>query len=330
MPAGMPVSRAAAASEAHVAKATLDALRRGNAADAVVTGVLVAAASSPSVLLGPVQILAAGAGTGLVAIDGRVRQPGRGAARPRGFLPKDPIPDAAYVGVPVLPAALAAALGSLGTVTLPRAAAPAIGWARTSAQQRVAVLEAVAKKGGLGLALDAIAVELTAVAGRAVGGLLTRGDLTVSRPEIVRCTERSLGPPGIFRVPWSMEDAPDASQVHVVAACDTRGRVVVACYEAAVDAVHVPALGLSAPRCAVPVMRGKRRVAPGTPLPAAAPIALRVRRGRTELAVGVALGARAQDSMTAVLESLARSILPAEALLLAAPGRAVFLTGHPG
>ena len=86
--------RAAAGSESHVAQAARDALARGNAVDAVVAGVLMAAAESPGVLLGPVQLLAGGAGAGLIAIDGRVRQPGMGAPRPRGFLATEPIPEA--------------------------------------------------------------------------------------------------------------------------------------------------------------------------------------------------------------------------------------------
>src|SRR5450432_3699908 len=104
--------RAAAGSESHVAQAARDALARGNAGDAVVAGVLMAAAESPGVLLGPVQLLAGGAGAGLIAIDGRVRQPGLDAPRPRGFVSGEPIPEAARVGVPALPAAVATALAS--------------------------------------------------------------------------------------------------------------------------------------------------------------------------------------------------------------------------
>src|SRR5579872_6420920 len=101
----MPTTAAAAASEAHVAHAAREALARGNAVDAVVTGVLVAAAHAAGVLLGPVQVLVGGAGAGLVAVDGRVRQPGLGIPRPRGVVAGADIPAAARVGVPALPAA---------------------------------------------------------------------------------------------------------------------------------------------------------------------------------------------------------------------------------
>lgn len=327
---GLAVPKAAAASETHVAQATLDALRRGNATDAVVTGVLLAAAASPVVLLGPVQILAGGSGTGLVAIDGRVLQPGRGAPRPRGFLPNDVIPDAAYVGTPALPAALATALGSLGTWTMQRALGPAIAWGKANAPERVAVLDALAKRGGLGLSQEALAVELLAVAGRASGGLLTRDDLSSVRPAVERRSEHRLAPLGTLKVPWSQDEALDGSHVQVVAACDSRGRVAIACYETSQGGLPIPSLGLAAPPHAAPVMRGARRVAPGTPRPAAAPLALRVRGGVVEAAVGIALAARALVTVDAVLEALEQSISHSEVLLRATAGRPVVLTGLQG
>src|SRR5579862_1370370 len=94
-PTGAAAQKAATASDPVVAEAAREALSRGNAVDAVVTGVLVAAARSASVLLGPLQALVGGAGAGLLAVDGRVRQPGTGAPRPRGFVEGTPIPDAA-------------------------------------------------------------------------------------------------------------------------------------------------------------------------------------------------------------------------------------------
>ena len=93
----------AMASEGSAADAATAALAKGNAVDAVVAGVFAAAATSPSVLLGPVQILLGGAGLGLRAVDGRVRQAGKGAPRPRGFTPEQGVAPAARVGVPTLP-----------------------------------------------------------------------------------------------------------------------------------------------------------------------------------------------------------------------------------
>src|SRR5438270_11397807 len=99
-------SRAAVASSPEVEAAAEELLRKGNAVDAAVAGVFAACAMAPGVLLGPVQILIGGGGVGLRALDGRVRQPGIGAPRPRGFRDGEEVPDAARVGWPWLPGTL--------------------------------------------------------------------------------------------------------------------------------------------------------------------------------------------------------------------------------
>jgi gamma-glutamyltranspeptidase/glutathione hydrolase len=315
--------RAAAASESHVAQAARDALTRGNAMDAVVAGVLIAAAESPGVLLGPVQLLVGGAGAGLIAIDGRVRQPGLGAPRPRGFLASEAVPDAARVGVPALPGALATALASLGTLSLRRAARPAIEWARARSPERAQLIEAFARRGAPALAEDAVAGELTATAGRSARGLLTAEDLAAVRPDVVRCADDSLGPSGILGVPWRGGEALDASFTHVVAAADGRGMVAVACYEVPFDGVAVSALGIIAPRTAAPVLRGQMRVVPGKPRAAASPIALRAHRGIVNLAIGVATAQDAEDSLDALVAALATAVVIGETMNGVKSGRPV-------
>jgi hypothetical protein len=315
--------QAAAGSESHVAQAAREVLARGNAVDAVVAGVLMAAAESPGVLLGPLQLLAGGGGAGLIALDGRVRQPGLGAPRPRWFLASEPVPDAATVGVPFLPAALATALASLGAGTLLRAAGPALARARSLAPERAGLLEGIARRGAPALTDDGVAAELMAAAGRVARGLLTPEDLSGVLPTVTRCEERSLGPAGILTVPWRVEGAIDASNTHVIAAADGRGLVAIACYEAPVDGVPVPALGLVAPRAAAPVLRGKARVTPGAPRPTAGPVALRTRRGVVELALGIAIATDADPSLDAMVGLL--DVLPTFAEAIGSPhsGRAV-------
>jgi hypothetical protein len=297
------VPKVAASSEAHVAAAARDALRSGNAVDAVIAGVLLAAAESPGVLLGPLQLLAGGAGSGLFAIDGRVRQPGRGVPRPRGFLPDEEVPEASRIGVPCLPAALATAAGLLGSVTLRRAARPAIAWVRAHHPERAPILEAVARRGAPAMVDDAVASELTAVAGRASGGLLTPEDLESVRPAVVRCAEQGLGPSGVLGAPWIGAASHDASGTHIVAASDGRGLMAIACYETNYDGLAIPRLGVVAPLYAAPVMRGKTRAAPGTARPAAAPIALRVRKSHVAAAVGLAAATDAEEILRALLGS---------------------------
>lgn len=304
---------AAAASEGHVAEAARAALARGNAVDAVVAGVLAAAAASPGVLLGPVQILAAGAGVGLLAVDGRVRQPGLGAPRPRGTVAGGAVPRAARVGVPAMPAALATALATAGSVTLRRVCLEAAEAARAVSGERAAVLTSLARRGAPAMTDDAVAGELAAIAGRAAGGVLTKRDLASVRPTLVHPKDLSLAPEGWFRVPWR-EGADDGSRAHVVVAADGRGLLCAACYESTEDGVAVPALGLVAPAFAAPVMRGETRVRPGEPRPSAAPIAIRARGGLADLAIGIGLLADADAALEGLLPRLDASPLVAEAV----------------
>ncbi|HYP88320.1 MAG TPA: hypothetical protein VEQ59_09200, partial [Polyangiaceae bacterium] len=64
-----------------------EVLARGSTAiDAVIAGYFAAAGAYPGVLFGSVTVLLGGTGSGDRAFDGRVRQPGRNAKRPRGTL----------------------------------------------------------------------------------------------------------------------------------------------------------------------------------------------------------------------------------------------------
>jgi hypothetical protein len=279
----------ATASEGGVAEAAIATLGKGNAVDAVVAGVFAAAAAAPSVLFGPVQILFGGAGLGLRAVDGRVRQPGKGAPRPRGFTADQAVPPAARVGVPALPAALAAAIASSGAMTLAQVMAPAVAQA---SGPRKDLLRQIAQRGPAILATESVSGEIVAVCGRIAGGLVTRDDLEAVLPAIVPTQELALR--GEVRraafIPWRESAIVTARQgslgatrteaslagayTQVVAAVDHRGLVAVACYERRDDGVPIEPLGVVAPFTASPVLRGQTRVRPGTPVPAAAPIAL--------------------------------------------------------
>ena len=165
-----------AASNPNVVVAACSLLPRGNAIDALAAGVLAACADSPAVLLGPLQILVAGPGIGVRAVDGRARQPGKGTRRPRGFRPEDTIPAAARVGSPCLPAALAAAVAAFGTLSLARVAGPALELAKARSKLRAKVIARVSRVGPLALAEAEIQSELTAAAGLLASGLLTAED----------------------------------------------------------------------------------------------------------------------------------------------------------
>ena len=310
---------AAQASQPDILHACLEVLPHGNAVDAVVAGVLAAAALWPSVLLGPVQMLIGGAGAGERAVDGRPRQPGLGAPRPRGFLPNDGVPGAARVAVPALPAALAAALATSGTLPWARAMGPAVELAKIHSEPRRRLLKRLGQVGPSGLAEAAIAQELIAAGGRVEGGLLTQEDLERVRPEVL-AAEQGRGPAPFFVVPWGaravLEEAPsvDAHGVSAVAAADGRGQVAVACFEVRGEGVAVPELGLEAPPFATPVLRGQPRVRPGAPRTVAAPIALLHTDGTLDTALGLGGLSEAEVLLGELVRAVGRGAPLEEAL----------------
>jgi hypothetical protein len=246
-----------------------------------------------------------------------------GAPRPRGVVAGDPVPPQARVGVPALPAALATLSASLGRMAFRRAAGAAVEQARAEAPERSAVLEALARRGAAALLDDAVAGELEAAAGRAAGGALTRDDLGAVRPVVIACPERSLEPENVLLAPWREAGAAGSgAATHVVAAADSRGLVAIACYEAPLEGLPMPALGLVAPAAASPVLRGQTRVRPGQPRPAAAPIALRTDKGTIDLALGVGQSEGADAALESVLTRLGASV-PLKEVLAAVEGRAV-------
>jgi len=273
--------RAAVAAMAEAEAAADELLGKGNAVDAVIAGVFAACAVTPGVLLGPVQLLVGGAGAGLLAIDGRVRQPGLGAPRPRGFLPNEEIPDASRVGVPWLPATLSAANATMGTATIAQVLAPAIALAKGSPRQ--AVLQRIAARGPRALEDHVLATELLAAFGRANGGLVTNDDLASPRPEIQKATQTKLGERVLVTLPWAhVADgvvlAPahevEIARARAVLAVDRNGTFALAAWDDPAEGLLVEPLGLRAPYFAEPVRRGQTRVRPGDPRPAAAPLAL--------------------------------------------------------
>ncbi|APS00130.1 hypothetical protein [Pajaroellobacter abortibovis] len=284
------------ASQEIVQAVATDVLRRGNAIDALVAGLFSACAHSPSVLLGPVQILMGGVGLGVQAVDGRVRQPGLGTRRPRGFQPADSIPKAAYVGVPCFPGALAAALAIGGTLSWSAALSLALKETRFLSRQRISLLQQIVHRGPLVFSEAGIASAFVDAFGKIAGGLITREDMEQVRPLILRGFEKKTKGSTLFPLPWSGEEYLPAPafpsfaglrRIQIVGVADRWGLTAVACYEEVEEGIPMLDFDLIAPPLAAPVLRGWPRAKPGTPRSAEAPIFLRETDGLVDLVVGV-------------------------------------------
>lgn len=258
----------AAATENAAQSAAQALVAKGNAIDAVCAGVLAACANDPGVIMGPIHVLVAGPGFGVRCVDGRLRQPGKNAPRPRGFLTAEEVPPAARVAVPSLPTAIATAISMFGTQTPRQIADPALA-ALERKHPRRALLEALAREGPSVLAKDPFAEALMTAFGRLAGGVMTPDDLRAPRAPAEPCM---IEGGGAF-APFAEEDAAHG-ELHAVCAADRRGGVAVACYEVARDGFAIEALGVLAPLRAEPVMRGVRRIEPGAPLPCTSSVCL--------------------------------------------------------
>lgn len=296
----------------------------GTAIDAVLAGVLALAVRNAGVLLGSGTILLGGTGEGSVAIDGRARQPGLGAQRPRGFTDAASIPDAARIAAPLLPHALTLAHAGRGNKTrgqllrLGVDAAKAIGKVDDA---RVESLKAFGREGGNFLRAGAIRDALLEASARSLGGMLTRDDLDALRPELVQAHRLDVDARRWAVAPWARalglnaEAAqPEASgEIAIVAAADPYGAVAIASILIPSMAAPLGELGLSAPLLARPVLRGVTREPAGAALPAPAPVGVAQGRslegGQSELgAVDLAFGLGGAGDVDRWFDDVARRL----------------------
>ena len=186
------------------------------------------------------------------------------------------MPDEARVAVPAsIPAALVAHAYD-GGHSLASIVKPGISRAqRAGAAARASLLRLV-RTGGAGAFTDVSFVRpLLRVAGPSQGGLLTTTDFSQVPDVDHEATLRD----GLYEPPWAEEGAAtDTTELGVgcaVCAVDVRGNFAALSYRRLVDGFLLEDLELEAPLAAVPVKRGVARVAPGAPLSAPAPIAIR-------------------------------------------------------
>ena len=259
-----------------------------SAVAAVVAGYFAAAGARPGVLLGPLTLLVAGVGAGGRAFDGRLRQPGLGAKRPRGLLPGQAVSPAQRVALPTSVAALSVALAydHARTLTvLARVGARAA--ADAGAKARAAVLERVSAVGPGALGESRFVRPLLHVAGAAEGGLLASGDFASPSDVSAEAVLRNSRTGNVLEAPWAREDVLDGSTGHAVCAVDARGVFAALSFRELTDGLAVDDLELTAALAAVPVRRGEPRVRPGERLPCGAPVTIRCDEALVPLEVRV-------------------------------------------
>lgn len=283
---------AAAASDPAAAEAARAVLAAGgSAADALIAGFLAAAGARPGVLLSPTVAIVAGVGVGARVFDGRAAQPGRGAARPRGFVDVASVPDAARVAVPRALGLLSLLHNYMGRARMRELARAGVAAAeQAGAKARAALIRQVGASGAAALQGRELTRALLAAGGGVAGGALTEDDLAEALPADAEAGALELGEASggagvvtALRPPWPI--GAEARVAEAIVACDGRGMLAALACSPADDGIPLPELELSLGRDAVPVRRGVPRVSPGTPLPAAAPIAVLL-RGRFAAAVG--------------------------------------------
>ena len=288
-------------------------LDEGSAVGAVLAGFFADAGMRAGVLLGPLIVIIAGVGTGVRVFDGRLRQPGLGTKRTRGFTDRAAIPLAARVAAPHAIAAAVVAHAYDRSGSFAEVVKRGVRVARdTGAEARAQVLLGVQSQGARFLSSPQASRSLMHVAGVSEEGLLTQADLTaVADLDTMARPHPAL--PGWSEVPWAVADerslntessaasgslgsneavllrqnAYDAAgATMILCAVDARGVFAGAVYQCAQDGVVFEELGLVAPMSAVPVLRGVPRLAPGSCLPAPVALAIQTDRGVPMCIVG--------------------------------------------
>lgn len=291
--------------------ASSELARSRSAVAAVVSGFFAAAGAHPDVLLGPVTLLVAGVGSGGRVFDGRLRQPGLGARRPRGFVSED-VPIASRVALSTSVAALTVALAYDQRATLTAVARSGAKAANDAgAEARARVLERIASVGPAALGESSFVRPLLHLASPSEGGLLTPADFVASEDVTADAHERLVRGVTWLEAPWA-DSKPDTvaegGNRHGICAVDVEGVYAALCYEQIGSGLDVPALGLVAPLAAVPVRRGTPRVTPGTRLPAFTPIAIACDDSGTPVEVTATLqaGPRSQKSHLSIARGSGR------------------------
>lgn len=251
----------------------------GSATGAVLCGYFAAAGAYSGVLMGPTTMLVAGTGRGARAFDGRLRQPGLGSKRPRGFKADEEIPDSARIAVPTSIPALMIAYAYDGGQSLSSILRPGIQRAqRAGAEARAALLRQVRSAGAATFSDASFVRSLLRVAGPSQGGLLSPADFSQVKDIDHDAVARDEQDGKLFVAPWE-ESGGEADALALgggagIIAADVRGQFAALVYRRLVDGYTIDELELDLPLVAAPVLRGERRVAPGARIETPAPLGI--------------------------------------------------------
>lgn len=269
------MGRFAALASSQVAREAAEEIceSRGSAMQAALTGFFASAAQDPGVLFSPVSLLVGGLGAGVFAYDGRCRQPGREAKRPRGFVEASEVPATARVAVPGSVAALAVACAFQAGTTLLSCVRPAVQAAKSAGhKERAALLELVASLGATCLQEPQVKRAFLSQFGAVEQGTIAAADLGPPA-DVQNRVERGEAE---FLLPWASEGtvSEHMGEAHGILAVDAKGLFVALGYRSLPAGETLAGFDITLPSLAAPVMRGVTRVAPGSSLPA--PVDLRI------------------------------------------------------
>lgn len=279
----------------------------GSALGAAICGFFAVSGSDAGVLFSPLSILVGGVGLGARAFDGRTRQPGLGVRRPRGLQSSDSVPQAASVAIATSVSAALVALAYDGCRSLGAVLDPGILAAkRQGAMARASLLCRIREVGAPALQEPRFVHAVLRAAGPAQGGLVTPADLAVRGaldfPAIDRQTEAGRR----VEAPWARfaDEAPRGVGA-ALGVVDARGQCAVLSYRQA-PGLRLEGFELELPLGAVPVRRGIRRVRPGEPLPAPAPVAITWSAQGTPMVLAEPGAVRLGDDVGATLRVIGR------------------------
>lgn len=235
----------------------------------VVSSYLALAGHHPGVLWGPLAVLMHGLGVSRV-FDGRLRQPGVGVKRPRGYTDHDAIPGAALIPAAQVVPALFVALSYDDERRYAELFKAGLAAAKhEGASRRGALLRRIKELGARAFMDPSLHRPLLHAGSSSEGGLLGAKDfeppVSIDLP-----TRQEPLEDGVSKVLFPWESATVAApgvEPGYIAALDRRGVGVLLRYERAVQGEAVDEWELLLPRAASPVLRGVSRVRPGQPLP---------------------------------------------------------------